>query len=247
MTPQNLDYNVHISAAGEGSRMRAEMDRLGLSASFPKHLLPTGSFESETLVGRIARQAKLAPQIGYVTLYANTSNVEHFRSNSDLDKVDSIVIGSNGPFETLHGQYLEQPNPIISTSGDFFTTMPWSKILQFHRSHDLPVTYLVGQSCPTEKAAVFNVTDGKAVSWHRAPGQTQPEDLINVGLYVFDQHPGVREIIAETNSYEPEPNTDALIEAGLIAACVAEGTVYNVNNPSVYNSLLSDNRLREAV
>lgn len=238
------EFDAHIIAGGESTRMRPIMDELGYPSDYPKHLLTTGNKGGETLVGRMITQAQTAPQIGRLTLHASQATEGYFTDHLEAVALRGVKIRTDTPkgnFGALVTSYLEGPNDIVAASGDSYVDTTWRELLDFHADHDLPVTYLVGRSLPVEQAAIFQAQGIKAVGWRREPGFSSPDDLINVGLYVFSQHPAVQKVLEAADSFEGAVITDALIDEGLLAVYAAKQTIYNVNNPSVYCELIAAN------
>ncbi len=223
---------IHVAAGGNGTRIREGMGYMGFPPEFPKHLLPTG--EGETLLGRIVRQCL---EIGHVAIYANYDNVRHIGESSDIDQKTSLLIARNfnGPLTPLIRDITRTGERTYACAGDF-----WADFADYHRSHDRPVTILVGPSVPTREGARFNVgDDGTVKSWERVE-RTTSSDLINVGAYIVDPEKLVMKLFSELAWHKEDPFNDAMIKHDLMAAYVLDSTAYNVNNPSVYAALVQD-------
>ena len=173
---------VHVSAGGNGTRIKEGMEHLGFTSGFPKHLLPTGE-GSETLLGRIVRQAK---QLGHVAIYANYDNVRFIGESADIDSDASLQIarGFNGPLTAMIRDINRTHDRSFACAGDFWADSQWQEFAKFHEDHDMPVSILVGPSVPTYEGARFKVgDDGKVDSWERVD-RTDSHDLINIRAYI---------------------------------------------------------------
>lgn len=236
---------VHVSAGGNGTRIKEGMEHLGFTPGFPKHLLPTGE-GTETLLGRIVRQAK---QIGHVAIYANYDNVRFIGESTDIDKDASLQIarGFNGPLTAMIKDIDRTRERSFACAGDFWADFQWREFADFHEQHDRPVSILVGPSVPTYEGARFKVgDDGKVDSWERVK-RTNSHDLINIGAYIVDSEKLVLRKLRELTWHKEDPFNDTMIKDGLMSAYVLDTPSYNVNNPEVYAALVQDatSRTRE--
>ncbi len=229
---------VHISAGGNGTRIKEGMEHLGFAPGFPKHLLPTGN-GSETLLGRIVRQAK---EIGHVAVYANYDNVRFIGESPDIDNAVSLQIarGFNGPLTAMINDINRTHDRSFACAGDFWANFHWQEFAKFHEGHDLPVSILVGPSVPTYEGARFKISDdNKVESWERV-SRTDSHDLINIGAYIVDPEKLVLRKLRELTWHKEDPFNDTMIKDGLMAAYVLDTPSYNVNNPEVYAALVQD-------
>lgn len=238
-----INPTVHVSAGGNGTRIKEGMEYLGFSPGFPKHLLPTGE-GSETLLGRIIRQAK---EVGHVAVYANYDNVRFIGESRDIDPDISLQIarGFNGPMTAMIKAIGRTNDRTFASAGDFWADFSWKDFAAFHEGHDRPVSILVGPSVPTYEGARFKVDDnGQVESWERVQ-RTSESDLINIGAYIVDPEKLVLRKLRELAWHKEDPFNDIMIEDKLMAAYVLETPSYNVNNPEVYAALVQNNRQRQ--
>lgn len=229
---------VHVSAGGNGTRIREGMEYLGFSPGFPKHLLPTGD-GVETLLGRIVRQAS---KLGHVAVYSNYDNVRFIGESTDIDPNISLQIarGFNGPLTAMINDINRTNDRSFACAGDFWADFEWSNFAKFHEQHDMPVSILVGPSVPTHEGARFKVgDDNKVNSWERVE-RTTDQDLINIGAYIVDPEKLVLRKLRELTWHKEDPFNDTMIKDGLMAAYVLNTPSYNVNNPEVYAALVQD-------
>jgi NDP-sugar pyrophosphorylase family protein len=235
--------SVHISAGGQSSRMREIMAEMGYQPDYPKHLLPTGNPNDETLLGRIVSQALALPEVSDLTIHTSEGSKDYVDSHPDIDTKAKVVARTyEGTLGPILQPYLEEKKPVISASGDFYLRSDWGQILGFHESHNSPITYVAGNSYPTMNAAVFRTNGTRMAEWERIDGLSEEGDLVNVGLYLFKPHPGVHEIFTAAGSEHHEHILGSLISEKLIEVYVLEERIYNVNNPAIYAHLLRDNQ-----
>lgn len=234
--------HITISAAGQGSRIRSAMNEMGFANNMPKSLLPSGN--GETLLGRICRQAE---EIGHVKVYVNYDHVKTIGECKDIPKNISLLINRNiyGPLGPLYLDLMQTKKRSFMAAGDFWADFKWKEFLDFHESHDKPVSILIGPSVATVGGARFNVNeDNSVISWERVDNTTS-EDLINIGAYIVDPEKAVMKKLSkliEDKNHKEDPFNDALIKDGLMAAYVLSKKAYNVNNIEVYKSLLENTK-----
>jgi NDP-sugar pyrophosphorylase family protein len=226
--------HVTISAAGKGSRIREYMDNIGYN-DLPKPLLKTGS--GETLIGRIARQSQ---EVGDVMIYANYDTIRPIGESQDLPDDVYLLINRNiyGPLGPIYLDLFKNNKQAYMATGDMWSDFKWSEFIKFHNSHNKPVSILVGKSVPTKEGAIFHIDkNGFVKSWERV-AHTTKGDLINIGAYIIDPDEKVMNNIRQLPSHKEDPFNDIMIADGLMAAYVADGTAYNVNNIEVYKALI---------
>lgn len=245
----STELGIDIAAAGASSRMRATLHEMGYSPDYPKHLLPTGNPENETLLGRIVRQGMEAP-LATPTIYANPDNAPEFAVHKDIDPQAELVVEE---IDTAFGMFMRrlvgQNRRTLGASGDHFTEeFSWIDLLNHHDSHRFPVTLVVGQCIEVDEGAVFDIgTSGKVDRFYR-PERTSTESLINIGLYVFDpakvvlrslEKVGVNPGRLQPVTTSPETIVNQLIADDLLGAYVLpDNTAFNVNTPETYRALL---------
>lgn len=229
--------HITISAAGQGSRIREAMNEMGFPQDMPKSLLPTGA--GETLLGRITRQAQ---EVGHVMLYVNYDHVRTIGESPDMPSDISLLINRNvyGPLGPIYLDLFRTKQRCFMAAGDFWADFKWSEFIQFHESHDKPVSILVGPSISAKEGARFHVADdGTVLSWERVERTTE-DDLINIGAYIIDPEKAVLKKIAalQPKNHKEDPFNDSMIADGLMAAYVLKNKAFNVNNEEVYKALV---------
>jgi hypothetical protein len=245
------NLHVDIAAAGEGSRLRPTMRGLGFPDDLPKHLLPTGNPDDETLLGRIVRQSLASPQLAAPVIYANPNNAAAIRSHPDVDPRAHIT---TAPADTSFGDFMRtlvgRGAITLGASGDHYAeTFSWDNLLDHHGSNNYPVTIVTARCLAVDEGAVYRVTDTGQIAAFQRVGRTTPEDTINIGLYVFEPSRLVLDSLARVGvnahtverpmSVSPEKIVTALIEDGLVGSYeLPEGTSYNVNTAETYDGLL---------
>lgn len=244
MKQHNID-GVQIAAGGYGTRLRAEMDRLGYQ-DVPKHLLPTSPGGSETLLGRIVRQALSAPGEGKVTIHANEQNCLQILDHPDIDTRAKVVVSrfdnSLGPF-TDHLQRSGQRT--LGCAGDFYADFSWEGFVASHDAAGYPVSFMVGRTVAVDGGATFDIADdGQITALYRAD-RTAPSELINIGAYIFDADSMVLKILDEMTGLDTPSKEDVLVQrligGGLVGAYVIDGVPFNINTLETYQALLDFN------
>ncbi len=235
---------VHVAAGGHGNRIRRVMDAMHLGADYPKHLLPTGGVDGETLLGRIVRQAMAAPVEGPVVIHANERNAPIFAAHPDIEPGARIDVR---PFDNSLGPFvngvLETGERTLGSAGDFYADFTWEDMLNAHESGRYPVTFMVGRTVAVEGGAVFDVEDSGRISGLRRALRTDESDIINIGAYIFDPHKdviGALEKVCRQASRErvsEEAIANELISRRLVGSYMIAGA-FNVNTPETYRALL---------
>ena len=234
---------VHIAAAGHGSRMREAMDRMGLGQEIPKHLLPTGEPDGITLLGKIVSQVVEPPFEGRPVVYANPTNIAAIARNPFIRQAAEIVFD---PVEgnSLHAYtdaLLEGEQRVLGCAGDFYAKFSWLDILAHHESNPFPITFVAGKTPKAEKGAVFTIADNNKIVACNRPSELSPDDLINVGIYIFDSTTAVLDAIHKAASKKEgieDYFVQTLIAKGLVGAHILDSPVFNVNTPDAYEELL---------
>lgn len=236
---------VHIAARGESTRMRDFIDANFGGPHYPKHLLPTGGAHGETLLGRMVRIARAAGVAGHVVVHANRFTAGAMMSHPDLglDHHDDVEVRVAKMSDDAMDVYTKRARisrrRIMGSAGDAYTTdFTWERMVAAHESNKFPVTFLVGHTAARQSGAVYNVADNGQIIGMERKDSTNPEDMLNVGAYIFDPTLKVVSLLDELaarNAQEADdPLGHALIDAGLIGAHVLEGPMFNINTPYDY-------------
>ncbi len=232
---------VDIAAGGHGTRIREFMVEVGHEPDFPKHLLPTGGPEDETLLGRIVRQSFDTPTVDDVIIHANSNNAGYFESHPDVDPRADVIAGNYGrSLDPFFDQLVKAEERVLGCAGDFYADFSWQDLLEWHDAHRFAVSFVVGHSAALDGGAIFDVAkNGKIESLKRA--KPDQHELINVGIYVIDPTKVVIDAAArhmQNASVTDETIVSELIDLGVAGAYALEGTPYNVNTVATYHALL---------
>lgn len=247
--------DIEIAAAGNGTRLREFMLRVGHEAHFPKHLLPTGNPGGETLLGRIIRQSFRAPTAGNIIVHANHDNGPLVMAHPDIDSRAVIDIDEPiSPFSNFMNALVTKQQRVLGSAGDFYADFSWADVLEHHDSNPFPVTLVVGQCLEVDEGAVFDIDDSGRIDRFHRPERTSEGDFINIGIYVFDPAQVVFSslekvgVMQGSTSAKPELIVEGLIEDGLLGAYVLPpNTSFNINTPETYSALLAHTASQEAV
>jgi hypothetical protein len=246
----NYTEQLHIAAAGQGSRLRSFMDTLGYAADCPKHLLPTGHSSGETLVGRIVRQAL---DISYQpVIYARPEHILPLTTHPDMSPSANVVVAL--PDASFFGPFvrplLQKKVIAAGASGDHYVEQgTWKEVLDTHDTDPFPITFVAARTKPFNNGLVYRVRDTGQITGFQRVGRTSEEDLVNIGLYVIAPSSGVLRSLGAIGIDEssldqpilhsPEVIADQLIADGLVGVHVLPAqTAFNVNDPEVYTNLL---------
>lgn len=235
---------VHIAAAGHGSRMRTAMDSLGFPEELPKHLLPTGEPGGATLLGRIVRQVLDTPLGLEPLIYANSINIDAINGHPDIHhSVNTVLDTVEG--NSLHA-YMDLlmggAGRVIGCAGDFYADFSWTDLLAHHESSPFPVTFVAGETRGAEHGVVYDITGSGQVRGLHRPEILYGNELINIGVYVFDGTKSVLRAIQAATTAPPGKVEDTfgqgLIDQDLLGAYVLEQPGFNVNTQLAYQELL---------
>lgn len=248
MSYPNTVGSIHIAAAGKSSRMRPAIEALGHGENFPKHLLPTGAPDGETLLGRIIRQSRAIPTIDGTFVHTSRENKKYMAACVEANPDHDVkLVASNNTSDNFFVPFIEEllhrRQRLVAGSGDHYMgdSFDWRELLTSHDDHGYPITFLSARSIPVPRGAVFTVQSDQITSFNRPP-LTTAEDYINIGLYVFDPTEEVlaigRQVLAARSSFDADRTAELLISEGLVGAYTTHATAYNVNNQETYNALL---------
>lgn len=239
---------IDIAAGGQSSRLREYLNCAGLPDNYPKMLLPTGEPDDRTLLGRIIRQAQDTIDDSRVTVHTTCENGAHISAHKDIAPLlarerASIQYGVfQNSFHPFIPKVMKERGRVIGASGDFYADLDWEELLAAHDSSDYPVTFLVGRTVVVEEGAAFTVEDDGRISNFWRPPKSEGNELINVGVYVFEPTKPVLSALADLVSpsevAKEEVIVNRLIDSGLLGAYVLPSTPFNVNTPETYAALL---------
>lgn len=242
---------LHIAAGGRGTRLRSLMDSLGYEPNYPKHLLPTGGPNGDTLLGRIVRQALDVTDEPVV--YGSDSNIPIISTHTDIAPEARGVAAP--PDASFFGPFLrallDQKTVVLGASGDhYIDTSPWLSLLETHDSGPFPVTLAAAQAAPLDKGLVYDVRDTGQIVGFRRVDRTNDEDLVNIGVYVISPAQSVLQSLAKIGICKANLDRPMAQPAETIAGQLVldrligihelpAGSAFNINNPEIYSGLLN--------
>jgi NDP-sugar pyrophosphorylase family protein len=232
---------IYVAAAGRGTRIKPAMAERGLF-DLPKHLLPTGEPNGNTLLRRnVARALRVGPAVTVLSNQQNHALIERSVAGLNVAVCDRGGSSSLGPFSFTN--LLEPGETGYSVAGDvFIDELDWEGFVEAHRQSERPITFLVGQAAVQPTAAVFEVSDEGAITNFRRADAPQDQAYRNIGVYAFDMTPPVVEILHEhsvsgTTDLQDKTAT-ALIAESFVGAHLHRGDFFNINTIADYDELL---------
>jgi NDP-sugar pyrophosphorylase family protein len=209
-----------IIAGGKGSRQGR------LSDSKPKHVLP--------VLNRplIEYQVDALSDTADVDVSYSRHNREYFddyfedRDDVDLDLDEEL----KGPLLPLFERAEGAEEDVVAMTGDAYTFEQMEDVLEYHESHDRPLTIGLTRSYPSPKACVFQEDDGVLQGFYREDGTSDTDDLINLGMYVASPEAAER-LEMDRDSFKEDDVFPELFEDGDAAAYVMDDTNVNINTP----------------
>lgn len=244
----NLDLpSVTVTAAGEGSRIREYMTQaLGMPGDYPKHLLPTGAPDDETLIGRIIRQASTDGFAEAPVINTTPTTMEYMMRHSDVGEVTYDTERFVFSMDPLYYRLRRTGRRVLGCAGDFYSDFEWSDFVEKHEKSGAAMSLLVNRTTTPVMAAVFDIDSqsGRVVGLRR-PDRSPEGAVTNVGAYVIDANQDVLDVM---DRYLPRHPQDAhaddtvfshLMEAGLVGAIEIGQNHYNINTAQEYEALCS--------
>lgn len=233
------EIGVHITAGGYGTRLREHMNELGYASSYPKHLLPTGGPQGETFLGRVIRQTLQIPNARPPIVYVNEENRQHIQNHPDVQPAPQLCTQSYGNWlEPMIDSLAATKQRVVGCAGDFYASINWLDLLGFHDDSKYPVTFVAGLTVPVERGLVYTVAeDSKVISFKRSD-MTSANEMINVGIYVFDPEPRALSVLQHAKQAKEEQIAQALVDEELLGLYVLPTMPFNVNTKETYQMLL---------
>jgi len=233
---------IHVAAAGNGTRMQTALEEMGFEG-LPKHLLPTGEYHEQSLVGRnIAAALETSHE---VILHANENNYPLLAAGIGHLAIPIITdtLGSPlGPFSFT--DHIAAGHTGASVAGDVFIEHPnWTDFLTAHEASRYPVSFLVGRvsGYPTNAAFDVNKSDGKIERFYRLTDE-EHDIYRNIGMYAFTKTAEVVDVLefyADRSAGEEDKVATDLIREGLVRAHIHPDRFFNINCRTDYESLLN--------
>ena len=234
---------VHIVAGGYGTRLREFMDDKGYEQSYPKHLLPTGKPNGETILGRIVRQAMSAPTDAPPIIHANEQNAPSIEGHPDIDPSAEVKVG-NYPncLLPILANLTQTRKRTFGCAGDFYADFSWDDMVTSHDAQPYPITFMVGRTVEVDRGLTFDVSENGKIERMKRVERSNSDDLINIGVYMFDPRETVMdalEALATKRQLDKASSiANHLIGEGLVGAYILPSTPYNVNTGETYAALL---------
>ncbi len=233
---------IHIAAAGYGTRMRGAIEELGFG-DLPKHLLPTGESDGTTLLSRNLDTATAFSDD--VVIHANSVNYDLIRNSHGGRPVPFITDTAHSPlgvFSFIH--YMKESQTTASIAADVFIDQhDWPSYVASHDASAYPVSFLVGEVNGSPSNAVFDIAeDGRIERFYRL-NDAKPSVHRNIGVYILTLTPPVVEVVqpyveSGIASQQDQIVVD-LVAAGLVRAHTHEGRFFNINGRADYEALLA--------
>ena len=239
-----MSEQIHIAAAGYGTRLQPHIQQLGYPVGYPKHLLPTGAADGETFLGRIIRQALPIASPQPITVHVNQENQPHIAAHSDIPRrVRYDTRQYNHSLDMFFEQLLVSGERVVGCAGDYYAAEDLTALIAHHDASKFPVTALAGYSVAVDSGISYGVNNDNKVTTMQRADRTKSSDPLNIGAYIFEPDPIVMRVI---HTYRPTasraPTDDRIFEAfvrhGLLGAYVTNGPTYNVNTPHTYEAVL---------
>lgn len=172
------DNPVVLMAGGQGQRLRP------LTDTCPKPLLQIGGRPIlETIIANIIESGLWDIKISIN--YRGAMIRDHFGNGEGLDVAidylyEDTPLGTAGAL----GRMPQTPDkPILVMNGDVLTKLDCGSLLDFHATHEAPVTVCVAEHFYTLPYGVMEVENSRLTSIREKPTQRA---FVNAGIYVVD-------------------------------------------------------------
>jgi len=236
---------VMITAAGEGSRIRDFMSQdLSLPSDFPKHLLPTGGPNGETLLGRIIRQASIDPISKPPIINVTETNRQHMRVHPDIANVVYDTEQFKFSLDPIYYRLRRMGGRVLGCAGDFYSDFSWDTFIKQHEANGSAMSVLVNKAAGPVEAAVFDVDPlTNRVTGLKRPKCSGERDYTNVGAYVIDPTDELIDILERFLPANPRETHDTdtvfieIMNAGLVGSVLLAGAHFNINTPKEFEAL----------
>ncbi len=182
---------VVITAAGEGTRIRDFMsDHLELPPDYPKHLLPTGGPNGETLLGRIVQLANEAPLKEPPIVYVRPENMHYFEDAHDLGPLVMDTEKFSHAVDPIYHRVRRTGARVLGCAGDFFSDgFSWQEMIERHEEGGAAMSLFVERSPQPVNALVLDVDDeSRRIRGSRRPSVSGEGEYTNVGAYIIDPY-----------------------------------------------------------
>lgn len=236
---------VIITAAGEGSRIRDYMSQdLSLPDDYPKHLLPTGGLNGETLLGRIIRQASIDPISKPPVVNVSEANLQHMSIHPDIADVEFDTEQFKFSLDPIYYRLRRMGGRVLGCAGDFYSDFCWDTFIKKHEASGAAMSVLVNKAAGPVEAAVFDVDPlNDRVTSLKRPKCSGERDYTNIGAYVIDPTEEVVDILDKFLPDNPEDTHDTdtifveIMAAGLVGSVIVPGAHFNINTPKEFEAL----------
>jgi hypothetical protein len=172
---------IHVSAAGNGLRLKEAVIGMGYDEDFPKHLLPIG--RGQTLLGHIIKQAL---QMGAPVIYANQSNRPYFQSSASVPANVAVCLTPGvTPLSPVIEHVRVTRTRGYAQAGDTWSGLNWQAFAAFHEKHDLPVSMAVGPYPLASEGTRLAVDSTGRIISATSVTRTKPADLSPAGACII--------------------------------------------------------------
>lgn len=177
--------NLVVLAGGAGQRL----DPTG--RELPKHLRTVG--DAPLMLSATQQQIDELRVQRVVFRVAHRSE-EFFRRWTDdefaVSVPSSILVGrlSDGPIGALADtSHALRGQTVLFTGGDvFYAIEEFGSFLEFHHSHDAPISVGVARSVPSQRPSTLSIGRNHELAGFERKASTTSEDLINASFYLVD-------------------------------------------------------------
>ena len=234
---------IHIAASGSGTRIKLAIRDLCFG-DLPKHLLPTGSNDGQTLLGRNLEVA--LNTLDTVFVHANKENMTVIHKSVSHTGACLLVdpeIRPLGPFSFL--SRLHANETAASIAGDvYIEDHDWAAFMHGHQLGKYPLSFLVGRVGAGAKHAVFDVnSDDGRIERFRRLNDAEENVYRNIGVYAVTMTTPLLEIVNDYTGRLEAGQEDKfvadIVTQGLVRAHVHGGRFFNINGHADYQALLS--------
>lgn len=224
-----------ISTGGRGTRIREYVN--SIEDGLPKQLLPIPT-EDQTLLHAVVNNARSC--FDRFVMSTNEHNASFIKPLFENDTSVEVEIDTEhtGPMGPYLRSLREKKEITFGCVGDFYCDFSWDEFINFHQSHERPISILAAKSVPTKGGARFNIENGAIVSWERV-SKTFEEDNINMGAYIIDPSSDLIDQLHLLPTFKEDPFFDLFIPQGMVAGYDPGVPGFNINTPEVYRALTS--------
>jgi len=229
-----MEQTLHISAGGANTRISNYLERQHNGA--PKALLPLPG-TGLTLISKIVSDAENTFEqiIVHTTPLTHSALVDHLSS-----KTKKVEYRCSEPASFLSPLLAEMntSDRAFICSCDFYSSVTWNDLIDFHESHNFDVSCVATNSAPSIRGTTVLTKDKRVVGW-QSNCRVSASDYVNLGMYVFELSDEVSVLLRKLLPVLDEKVEPELIKKKLLA-CLSKNIIgFNVNYCSSYEKLIS--------